>query len=647
MSRLPRSLLLLPALLWAAAWLGLGTGTGGCSTLSTLNVPIDRDGDGLPDSVRAGDFDGDGVLEIDDLQDAMDALTDPGPKRIDVVAGVFSASVNPAARPGRLHGLLELRSFTTLACSSIEHTTLRAGPLTTTPAQDFAVVANDDHAAGNDEVWIRHCGIDGGAPPRYAGADVAKSQRMGVYFRRTRNSGVCDSWVHDTLHTGLYTSNSRGDRFLGNLVERAGSWGDTTGDWRQPCIYLFVFGGGEQLTGFEARGNTLRRCGNSGLNTRAEHSDAAGDVVRDLLWEDNTVEEAHSACAHLRGVERATVRNLTCRRTGPIALYRGVGSAYRFQGNDNASSDVRIEDVLVSEVTDGQAGLDVGAFVDGLALRRVRVEGTRDANGAPLNRDCAWIQRPLRNAVLEDVVLRDCGRAGAVVTSRSGGLGDASELLTFRRWEVGRVDQAAPLDATFQPAIDFVGPHLRLLLEDLVLSGASAPELRFSGGVRLSTLRRVEVDSIDPGWLAAFTESSAPPCGPLLEGRWITSLDGTSATDCTFGAGTGSTPARCGCTDGAWRAITWAATPGISFSGATVHSNVLAEDIRVKNARGVTGVRVQGTLNSFAVRTILGADDSLATNPNQRSAIDFDASGSFTVTNASCVGTQAGVPCVE
>jgi hypothetical protein len=638
-------LLLLPLLLWGGAWLGLGVG--GCGTVSTLNVPIDRDGDGLPDSVRVGDFDGDGVFEMDDLQDAMDALTDPGPKRMDVAAGVFSAPANPAARPGRVHALLELRSFTTLTCAGIEHTRLRAGPLTTTPAQDFAVVGNDDHAAGNDEVWIHHCRIDGGAPAGYDGTGVARSQRMGVYFRRTRNSGVSDSWVHDTLHTGLYTSNSHGDRFLRNLVEDAGSWGDLVTGWRQPCVYLFAFGGGGQLTGFEARDNVLRRCGNAGLNTRADDSFGAGDVVRDLLWEHNSVEDAHSTCANLRGVERATVRDLTCHRTGSISLYRGAGTGYRFQGNDNASADVVVEDALVSEVNSGQAGLDVGAFVDGLAVRRVRVEGTRDANGAPLNKDCAWIQRPLRNAVLEDVVLRDCGRAGAVVTSRSGGLGDASELLTFRRWEVADADQAAPLDASFQPGIDFVGPHLRLLLEDLVLSGATAPELRFSGGVRTSTLRRVEVDSVDPGWLAAFTERSAPACGPALEGRWITTLDGTSATDCSFGSGTGATPARCGCTGGAWQPITWAATPGISFAAASVHTNVLAEDIRVSNARGVTGMRVQGTISGFAVRTIHGADDSLATNPNQRSAIDFDASGSYTVTNASCAGTQAGVPCVE
>ncbi len=74
--------------LWAIAWLALGTG--GCaSTGWPVNLLVDSDGDGLPDYVRVGDFDGDGVLELDDVKDAVDALTDPGPKLIQVVPGIF------------------------------------------------------------------------------------------------------------------------------------------------------------------------------------------------------------------------------------------------------------------------------------------------------------------------------------------------------------------------------------------------------------------------------------------------------------------------------------------------------------------------------------------------------------------------------
>ena len=59
----------------------------------------------------------------------------------------------------------------------------------------------------------------------------------------------------------------------------------------------------------------------------------------------------------------------------------------------------------------------MGARVDGLTVRRLRVDGTRDVNGQSLHQDCASLVRPLRNAVLEDVELRDCGREGMLVTS--------------------------------------------------------------------------------------------------------------------------------------------------------------------------------------------------------------------------------------
>jgi hypothetical protein len=643
MPRLGRPALLLLAL-WTGAWLGLGGGAG-CSTGPPPNVPYDNDLDGLPDSVRVGDFDGDGLLEMDDLQDAMDALTDPGPKLLAVQSGVFAYPAVPASRPGRTHAILELHSHTTLACASGGATVLQVGPLTA--ERDYAVVANDDHANGNDSIWIRDCEIDGGAPPSYASDQFPNTRRMGVYFRRTRNSRVTDSHVHDTVHTGLYTSNSSGDAFLRNVVEDVGGYGDSTGLFRQPCIYLFAFGGGVVLDGFEASDNTLRRCGHSGLNTRAEHTDARGDVIRNLRWERNHVEDTLSVCINLRGVDTAEVRDLTCHRTGALFLHRGTGSGYRSQGNDNANSNVLIEDAVVTDVAHGQVGLDVGAFVDGLTLRRVRVEGTRDANGTALFKDCAWLERPLRNTAIEDLTLRDCGRGAAVVRQRAGGFGDSSETLTLRRWAVDALDEVGPIDSLFPAGIEFVGTQQRVLLEDLTLSGATGPELRFAGRLANGTLRRIEVDSVDPGWLGAFGEGNAPACNASLEGRWLTSLDGSNSADCSFQSGRGSTAVRCGCQASGWAPIQWIAAPGIEFASGVTHANVLLEDVSVKNARGVTGVRVGGALTSFAVQTIQGVDDSLATDLDQRSAIDFEATSGFSVTGASCVGTQAGVPCVE
>ena len=629
--------------LWAAAW--LASGGGGCGGTYPPNTLIDRDGDGLPDYVRVGDFDHDGVLEIDDIQDAANALTDPGPKRIDLVAGTFLPPANPAARAGRTFALLELRSFTTLDCGGTTSVILRGPP--PTAGQDYAVISNIDHTLGNDEVWIRNCQIDGGAPPSYASTAFPHNQRMGVYFRRTRHSGVSDSYVHGTVHAGLYTSNSTGDQFLRNRVDDVGGYGDTTGLWHQPCIYLFAFGGGTVLSDFQAVGNTLTKCGHSGLNTRAEDTDAPGDVIRNMLWEHNTVDGTRNVCINLRGVDGATVRDLTCAHAGAIETVRGFGSGYRFQGNDNANSNVLIEDATATDVDAGQVGLDIGAWNDGLTLRRVRVERTRDASGAPLYKDCAWLQRPQRGAVLEDVTLDDCGRAALVVSQLTGGLGDASETLTLRRLAASGLDQLDPLDTNRPPGLEFDGDQSRLLLEDVTISGASGPELSFGGALTNSTLRRIEIDSVDPGWLGPFIESTAPACTPALKGRWLTSQNGSSAVDCSFGAGTGGAHVRCGCSGSAWSAITSVASSGIDFAAGVTHADDLLEDITVKNARGVTGVRVRGLLSNFSIQTILGADDSLATDLDQRSAADFDATSGFTVTGASCSGTQAGVPCIE
>jgi hypothetical protein len=595
-------------------------------------------------TIRVGDFDGDGVLEMDDLQDAVDSLTHPGPKRIEVEPGFYAAPLAPASRPGRTHAILELPSHTTLACAGVGLTILNGPP--PGPGTGYAVVANDDHVNGNDAVWIRSCEIDGGMPESYDSRTFGGGARMGVYFRRTRDSGVADSWVHHTMHTGLYTSNSSGDQFLRNAVEDAGGFGEINGRSRQPCIYLFAFGGGASVSDFVARDNTLRRCGHSGLNTRAEHLDAPGDAIRNLRWERNTVEQALGVCISLRGVEGALVRGLSCRGAGPIALNRGFGTGYRESGNDNANSDVTIEDAVVSDTT---MGLDVGGWVDGLTLRRIEVEGTRDAAGKLLYRDCAWLERPLRRAFVEDLTLRDCGREGLVVTTNAAaGSGSAEETLALRRLRIEAVDQLAPLDGNQQAALRFVGPHQNLRLEDLELVGASAAELRFDGAVTNARLRRIAVDSVDPGWLGAFPESMAPACTNALEGRWLTSLDASGPGDCGFAPGTsGETPVRCGCLGGAWSALGGTAAPGIEFASGVLHSAVTLRHVEVRNARGATGLRVGGALSAFSVRRLLGADDGIASDLPQRSAADFEAATGWRASGVRCAGTQAGVPCVE
>jgi hypothetical protein len=448
------------------------------------------------------------------------------------------------------------------------------------------------------------------------------------------------------VHAGLYTSNSTRDRFVDNRVEAAGGWGDTRTTHRQPCIYVFSYGG-SQTVGFEASRNTLLRCP-FGLNTRAEHQDAVGDVIRDLLWEDNTLDEILIACIALRGVDGAVVRRNTCHSAGAVQLVKAdYGTGYRWQGNDNANSNVLIEDVEVTGTQIGQAALDIGAFVDGLTIRRFSVLGTRNAAGQPARIDCVNIQRPLRNAVLEDVGLYDCGREGIVVRNVAAASGDAAETLVFRNLTLDQVDSVAPTDGASASGIRFVGPHALVEFENVELAGATGPELHFEGAATDVQLTNVGVESIDPGWLGAFPEAAAPACTGAILGQWLTTSNAGSALDCSFASGTGTAQARCACGSGGWYPIVTAASPGIEFATGVTHGPVVLDGVTVANARGVTGIRVGGLLTGFQALSITGIDDSPATDLPQRSAIDFDAGTGWSVGSATCIGTASGVPCVE
>lgn len=637
-----------------------------CDSGPALNQILDDDGDGLPDRVRVSDFDGDGVLEMDDVQDAVESLTDPGPKRVDVWPGSYQPPASPASRPGRTHALVELPSRTTLACPAGPAFTQLRGPSGTTVAHDFAVIANDDHVLGNEDVVVSGCDIHGGAPDSYDRRSVqSANRRAGVFFRKTLRGIVKGSWVHHTYHTGLYTSNSRGDRFLDNLVSDAGGWGDRApGHLRLnlPCIYLFAFGGGAAVEDFVARGNHLLRCASAGLNTRAEHTDAPGDVVRNMLWEDNTVEDTgyavgdgpnpspgSSACASVRGVDGAVVRGLRCRSTGPVFL-TNYTSAFRSDGDDNAVSNVLLEDIVV-EGADTIAGVYVGAYAENLTLRNVRVLGTHSNEGKPIWASCLVFETPLRGARFEDLELRDCGRAGVEERTQLGSGGRPEERLSFLRVLVEGVDAFDPTDSVAVAAFEFQGPHEGLVLEDLEVRRATGPEIWFPKTVTNARLSRVTIESSDPGWLGAFHEAQVPACDASREKRWITTRDGLSASDCSFAPGTqDSTPARCACRSGAWAYFSPVnVRSGIEFglSGAASR-DVLLEDVAVANARGLPGVRVDGAVQRFDVLGIEGRDDSEATDVPQTSAIRFTgAVTGVVVEDAVCIGTDPAYACVE
>jgi hypothetical protein len=638
-----------------------------CDSGHALNELVDGDGDGLPDQVRVADFDGDGVLEMDDVQDAVESLSDPGPKRVEVWPGVYQPPAAPASRPGRTHALVELPSRTTLVCPGGPAFTQLRGPSGTSAAHDFAVVANDDHALGNEDVTILGCDIHGGAPEVYDSISFVTNRRMGVYFRRTLRGRVEGSWVHHTYHSGLYTSNSRQDRFVGNVVTDVGGWGDRAG-WivrrNYPAIYAFAFGAGGAVEDFVARGNRLARSV-GGLNTRADAPDnAPGTVIRNLLWEDNEVEDTGYAvgderwgqaapgaatCATLRGVDGAVVRNLVCRSAGAVYVSNSA-TAFQSDGDENASSNVLIEDLLV-DGADAIAGVWIGDFAENVTVRRVQVLGTRGNDGQRVDIPCFAFETPLRGAVFEDLELRECGRAGIYESSVLGSGGSAETRLRFSRVLVDGTDLFDPSDVHWLPGFWLQGPHEGIVLEDVQVRHATGPEIWFQKTLTNARLSRVAIESGDPGWLGAFHEAQVPACDASRDKRWITTRDGLSVSDCDFTPGSqGGTPARCACRGGAWSFFApTLVRSGIEFglSGAP-SSHVLLEDVSVANARGLPGVRVDGAVSDFDVLGIEGRDDSEISDVPQTSAIRFTGQVSdVVVEDAVCIGTDPAHQCVE
>ena len=621
------------------------------------NRPFDADGDGALDTVCVDDFDGDDALEMDDLQDAVEALDDGDRRLVVVLAGVYAPPVDPRARPGRTHALIELPDHAELRCLS---GAVLNGPQGTSAAHDFAVVSNADHVIGNVAVAIVGCEIDGGAPDVYFGRGFSTHLRIGVFFRRTRDSRVEDSFVHHTYHTGLYTSLSRGDVFRNNLVEDAGGFGntDTIARTSKPCIYAYATAG-EPVEDFTAAENHLVRCAASGLNTRVNHSNAAREAIRNLVWTDNVIEHTgyavaapglppawNSQCMHLRSVEGALVADNLCRSAGAVRI--GPGDGFRGEGDESASSGIVIERLRVEDA-DATAGIEIGRYVDGLVIRDVEVDGTRADDGSALALPCVRLETPLRDARFERVTLRDCGAEGLYEATTAGSGATQAESLVLRDLTIENSDLADPTGGAVRAGLRLRGAHRGLLIERLVARAATGPEVWFEGPLIDATLEDVVVDGLDPGWDGAFFEASAPLCDATRNQRWITSRDGSAPDDCDFTPGTtGGSVARCACRSGTWQAKpTNADRPGIEFLQGELSSNVDLRDVRVSNARGQPGVRVQGEVSGWSITRLTGTHDSPATDLPQRSALELPSrTTDAALVDVVCIGTDPSAVCI-
>ncbi|HXK25092.1 MAG TPA: hypothetical protein VMS55_20655, partial [Myxococcota bacterium] len=269
--------------------------------------------------VVAGDFNGDGVVNMQDIEDAARSLYPDAleAKRIRVTGSdVYGVTDVPDPDTLPRVGLLELDSNTTLEC---DPDVVLKGWDETVPGQYGPVIANRDLYAGNRSIHIRGCTIDGGAPQRSFPNPVGF--RAGVYFDGCDDCSVENSTIRNTFHACLYTRHGTQNLSRRNLYENCGSrfLDDSQITQNQPCIYAFAESG-RTTRGVSSVDDVMHGCAAPGFNPRIADTTAhlsglefSGGVVEDTVM---PAQGIYWGCFTLRTAEGLSVaRNITCRRT--------------------------------------------------------------------------------------------------------------------------------------------------------------------------------------------------------------------------------------------------------------------------------------------------------------------------------------------
>ena len=615
-----------------------------CLLLATggahANSLQDQDGNGAPDFASVGDWDGDGIRELADVQAAVDALTDAGPKRVFVEAGTYLPSTNPS----RPHAFVELPSDSVLQCASTTSTILRGSP-STVRHLNRSVLSNDDHLNGNSNIRIESCQIDGGMPNAYDSRAWSAHGRMGVNLVNVSGVVVTSNHVHHTHHTCLYTKNSTGVRFENNLLEDCGGYGDFNSLTRKPGIYLFSVAGGV-TQGVIASGNVIRRSGGPGLNTRR---DKVTDTIVDVEFRDNVVDNTSATwarrpperCVTLRGADDVRVLRTECLQTAGVYV-SGSTTGYYGEADEHVDGvrDVLLEDLVVMGVP-VERGVVIGERVDGIVLRRVEVEGT------PLDQACISWKTPLRGLVLEDVTVRDCGGAGLLQGGPGTGA-DPTERVLLSRISVEGADAVGTNDTVYHHGIELQGANDGLRLTDVSVRGASANGLRIGGGsapLMNSQLVGVEVDATPSGYLGRFTAGALPACTASREGDWAVLVDASGGSSCSGG---GAAENECRCLSGAWAdlANTPASRYGIEIPSGASHGNLL-RTVNTDDVHGSWGIRLGGAQQDTELQRIAATDHGELVSRRQWGVLLADPGAGVVVARADCSGTEPGVPCVS
>ena len=471
-------------------------------------VLADRDGNGLPDYARVGDWDDDGTLELADVQAAIDALTDPGAKHVYVTPGVYVAPLSPP--PGV--GLVRLPSRTLLQCAGSSQTQLRGVPPTNT-GFDRPVVTNADHDAGNSQIAIQDCQVHGGMTSSYS-QTLGSGPRMGIFLNAVVGGSVTGSFVRHTHHACLYAKNSKQLLLADNRLEDCGNY-PRIAPYVKPGIYLYADNtSGDGITeNVQILNNVIRRAGGAAVSTRRQ---SYLRRVRSIRVEGTYAEDTAQGCLQIRGVEGFTARDTTCVDTGPGITTRDITAYYSGGG---PASEYAIRDVTVDGLTverPQSAGVELFAFIESMTVRNLTVQ--ESGGSAP----CLRLRTPVRGLTLEDVTLRTCGGHGVQVIQKLAALPANDGELALRRLDVDGTDVGGRGGGPVFDGVRLDGPQHRLTLDGVGVRDFTGHGVHFSGAAEDVVVQALEIEGTVTG------RTATPRHGVLLSGpvaqSWILDL---------------------------------------------------------------------------------------------------------------------------
>lgn len=428
------------------------------------NTALDTDADGAPDYVWVSDWDGDGLLEMeDDIQAAIDALTDPGPKTVTIAAGSFAPPLSAAG----WYGILELPSALTLEGQGAGLTILNGFPATDLVSVE-AVIANGQQDTGTHDITVRNLEIDAGG--RLPGAEYAPNVRMAVYLSNCWNCVVEQVTAHDTVHACLYSSNGRDVRFQGNTAYRCG----------YPCIYLYAVGGVQERV--SVLDNDLSACGEAAINTRR---DSPAATMRDVVIAGNTVHDSAFYCMSLTGMTHVAVTANSCERTQGAVI--GSGHAFYSIAKDAGSvANISVDGLHVKDAY-GHAVL-VFDHLENASFHDILVEGTT-AGG------CLFYGNPMRNVTFDTLTLRDCAWFGIAELTPAPSGTTPEERVALGNVTIDGVGKNRG-DGLLSPGIVFKGPARGMLLDHVTVHDVTAEGILWGAAVSDTTVHDVTVRQV-------------------------------------------------------------------------------------------------------------------------------------------------------